>query len=326
MASLHGNPLRVNSSLPIEPLRRSSPPVVGFGLVLCLALLNAECRPAAAQGKSEPPPERDYPQKYYHSFKGGVARPPALRFSGQGAADYVKFEPEGLRITLPAGASPAQNRSLGLVAGFMVHGDCEITTSFELLVEPTPDEAGSQTRFTLRAALSGPTPNLVTLSRRVAKDGATFFLWSSLVDKATGVEEKKNFALRTAAKTGRLRLVRTGPNIASYVAEGGEGEAFRLVKQLPFGVDDLKEIGIVGATGSPQATLDVRVFDFLVRAEALPGLDGAIAVADSSVPAPAPTMKGWGGVLLIGLVVTLSLALGLWLLVRGRLPKKVEDA
>ena len=58
--------------------------------------------------------QRDYPQKYYHSFKGEAAMPAGWNFVGKGAQQYVKFEPEGLRITLPAGSSPGQNQSLGL--------------------------------------------------------------------------------------------------------------------------------------------------------------------------------------------------------------------
>ena len=135
------------------------------------------------------------------------------------------------------------------------------------------------------------------------------------MNEATGKEEQKNNSLPTHAKTGQLRLVRTGSILANYAAEGSEGE-FKLLKEHPFGAEDLKGIGIIGATGSPKAGLDVRVTDILIRAESFPGLD--VAKNAPKVPADNPSSGGLAGALLIGLIVTLTLALGVWLFVRRR--------
>ncbi len=278
-----------------------------------------------AQGNpiAEPAAAPQYPQKYYHSFKGDTAKPVELHYTGQGAPQYVKFEPEGLRITLPAGSAPGKNVSLGLMAGFRVQGDCEITTAFEILAEPTVADAGSQTRFTLRADLDRPGKNMVTLSRRVAPDGNTFFMWWTMTNETTGNEDKKNHSVRATTKSGRLRLVRTRSNVASYVADGDEDE-FHLVQEQPFGPGDLKDVGIVAATGSPKATLDVRVFDLLIRAKSFSEPDAIRTLSSKSASDSART--GPAIALVFGLLFTVILGLGLWFYVRRRRSSEAEPA
>src|SRR5262249_50799560 len=76
-----------------------------------------------------------------------------------------------------------------------------------------------------------------------------------------------------------------------------------LLKQFPFGTEDLKLIRIVGGTGGPDATLDARITDFRVRAPSLPRTD--------SEAAHPVRWKTWltGAILGLGLLIFL----GLWL-------------
>jgi hypothetical protein len=143
------------------------------GLFLCAATL----APGQAQ---EPRPA--LPQEYYQSLKGTPEDGQVFRLLGPDAQHYVKFEPEGLRITLPLGWG-GERPSTGLVAGLAVKGDFEITIGFEILKEPEPADAGeSGTRLSLGVFQDTPKPNVATISRStVAKTGRKVFVaWTSL--------------------------------------------------------------------------------------------------------------------------------------------------
>jgi hypothetical protein len=199
-----------------------------------------------------------------------------------------------------------------------VRGDFEITVSFEILQEPGRADVGAQpTRFTLDAVLDRPGKlpgsNVATLSRRVDKSAGTqFYTWRRLWNEDGGVHEEKGNGFPTRARSGRLRLVRSGSEVSFLVAEGSVTE-FTFLHKYSLGTDDLKSIHLLGSTGSSTAALDVRVTDLRVRADSLPNRP------DPGVAAPKALGKGW---LTAGLALALVLAAGagagLWLGQRHR--------
>ncbi len=78
-------------------------------IVLCAGMV-AVWNINGAQNMNVPPMDgRGYPQTFYQSFKGNPVKPPKMHFVGRDAQEFVKFEPEGLRITLPSRqATPTQ--------------------------------------------------------------------------------------------------------------------------------------------------------------------------------------------------------------------------
>ena len=52
---------------------------------------------------------------------------------GAGAAQFVKYEADGLRIALPAGKS---QRPTGVVTTFGLSGDFDVSAGYEILHEP----------------------------------------------------------------------------------------------------------------------------------------------------------------------------------------------
>src|SRR5262245_4715704 len=67
-------------------------------LALCLFVM------AGAGGAQTPQKEmsaKDYAQTYFQSFKGKAASPPGWELYRQDGQRRVRFEPEGLRLTLP---------------------------------------------------------------------------------------------------------------------------------------------------------------------------------------------------------------------------------
>jgi hypothetical protein len=77
-------------------------------------------------------PDKKYATEYHHSFKGEAPNPADFEKMGPDSAECVKFEPDGLRITLPAGVAGSRPGT-GVVTGFGVHGDFEITIGYEIL-------------------------------------------------------------------------------------------------------------------------------------------------------------------------------------------------
>jgi WD40 repeat protein len=212
-------------------------------------------------------------QESYQSLQG-AEKGASVELVGKDAAQVVKFEPAGLRLTLSPGKA-ATNAGIGVIAARAMKGDFEITVSFELLQEPEAEDAGTQTRFSLAVNLNKPnTGDMATFSRRMTAKGPHFFTWTSLRDKETGKDKYMGREFPTKAKAGRLRLVRTGSLLSYYTAEGSNSE-FTFLQQYPFGAEDLKDVRLMVAPGGPKAALDVRVTDLRIRAEALPGTAAA---------------------------------------------------
>ncbi len=171
---------------------------------------------------------------------------------------------------------------------------------------------------------------MVAHHRRVTQRGNDFFVWRSLKSDMSGRNEQISASRPTSAMNGRLQLVRKGSTIAANVAEGPGGE-FTLLKEYPFGDEDVNDVAIVAATGGPEAALDVRITDFMIRATSFPSTaaDKVVAVpTGTTVPNNLgdDTAKGkLAAVLLIGLLITVSIAFALWFVVRRRPGVVVSD-
>jgi predicted RNA-binding Zn-ribbon protein involved in translation (DUF1610 family) len=280
-------------------------------------------------------PEKNYAQSYFQSFKGKGAIPTGWDFIGPEADSCVHFEPAGLRMTLPTGWGGSRPPT-GLKTLFGVKGDFELTMSFEILKEPNPADTGKGgTRLSLSALKDTPlknTPNseVATINRSTGEQGGVFVAWARLWDQKADkkVQPVKNVA--TVAKTGRLRLIRSGADLYYCTAEEAK-EDFTFRAKFRFGAEDLLRVQIIGSTGGDKAALDVRVTDLRIRADAIPDMPAgeldatatptATPVAPLAAPPPTTGGKGWLIAALIVVLVfllLLALALGTWLYVRQR--------
>jgi hypothetical protein len=250
---------------------------------------------------------------YYHSFAGNPEMRQGWELIGPDAASYVRFEPEGLRITLPLG-EPRANANVGLSTFVNIHGDFEITVRYEILKEPAPEESPRQTRFTVYVPLvgKGPSgPNRATFSYKFTNAaGGEYFPWLLLGEPGARKDQIRTegevFPART--KAGRLRLTRTGDQIAYWVAEDGDKD-FRRLHETAFSAEDIKNIGLFVALGGPMATMDVRVIDLLVRADALANVPTSIATP--------PRWRVWQVVMGLATLATVML-IAAWRLRRAR--------
>jgi RNA polymerase sigma factor (sigma-70 family) len=268
----------------------------------------------AAEGA--PTPKTAYAREVYHSFADPKANHDAFEFTGPDANDCVKYESEGLRITLPIGY-PGRRFTTGVAYNLAVKGDFEITVTFEILREPSPSDTGQGTSVGFGIDLNTRFYNRATFSRGM-REGPQYFTWFQLSDENTGKpvrDELRPFA--ATAKTGRLRMVRTGNVLSYYVAEG-TSQDFVYLRHHPFSDTDVRTIRIGGGTGGPQASLDSRVVDVRVRADWLPevGASGG----------PMSHHRGLWALLIIAVAVCLCGALAVWLFYqKGRFRQKQEE-
>jgi hypothetical protein len=285
----------------------------GLPALLCLLALGSWTGGGAGAQDAQKD-KKESGQEFYQSFKGPSWDRQLFKLMGPNADQYVQAEPAGLRITLPEGV-PGEGTGTGLVNHCVVQGDFEITVGYEILHEPDPTEAKDTTRFSLGISLDRPKKNMASFSRQVSRRFARtqYLTWQSLWDEAAGKDQEQAFAVATPVKAGRLRMVRTGNLLAFEAAEGFDG-AFERIKEYPFGSQNLKEVRILGATGGPQASLDVRVFDVRIRAAALPTLPTGDRLP-AAEPEPPIRRKGFlAAALGVGLMVIVSL--GMWLYLR----------
>ncbi len=229
------------------------------------------------------------------------------------AEEYFRFEPEGLRVSFPLGFPKRRGGNVGLITTFPIKGDFEITVRFEILKEPDPaDTVLGGTGLGLVIKLDKPHDENVALNRTVLpKQGSRFttyqYKWVDGKDRSTLQQ------FPTSAKTGQMRLIRTGQLLSYQVAEEASNE-FTVLHEQAFGTEDLKQVRLTGFTGGPKAAVEGRFTDLRIRAPSLPDL----------APVEPEKVRGARWLLAVGLllvVVALIVGAGLYLRERQRRPQ-----
>src|ERR1019366_5040579 len=143
---------------------------------------------------------------------------------------------------------------------------------YEIFAEPRPADAGDGggTRISLTVNLNKPGLNEAAIRRKVTMTQEPHILtWRTLRKEADSKPEEMGNMFPVKAKMGRLRLVRTGADLAYYLSEGADKE-FTLLQTFPLGADDVKNVQIFGSSSSETASLDARFTDLRLRATSLP--------------------------------------------------------
>ncbi len=183
----------------------------------------------------------------------------------------VESGPGGVRILIPAGRDKPPPAGITLTT--VVHGDFEITTQFEILKADVP-ATGSGVGVGLDAQVANGPKNVVSLARRVVSGGAGVFVTDRAMGTADGKETHRTQIFPANTTAGKLRLKRVGSVVHFQIAEGDSAE-FTELDQVEIGTEDIQYIQAGGHTGGSNAGLDMRLLDFTVEAEDLPGLPGA---------------------------------------------------
>lgn len=227
--------------------------------------------------------------------------------------EEVRFEPAGVRITLSNGNGvppPA-----GLKTNVTIHGDFEITGSYEILKADRPTN-GYGVGVSLYAAIDPNTNDAVSLSRRLMPDGTTLFMSNRMTPEKDGL--KHNYkAIPSRAAVGKLRLQRVGSKVRFLIADGGH-ENFVPVDEVEFSTKDVCYVQLGGNTGGSPSGLDLRLLDFTLRAGKVDDREDFSADTSTAGPPKAGVKGGLAAAVFLGLVLTLAAILGVRRYVRQR--------
>jgi hypothetical protein len=237
----------------------------------------------------------------YQDFRNQGDVVPGLTLVGEHVAKYSTPEPEGLRVTFPVKRETVA--SLGVQGTSEVHGDFEITGTYELFSADVPARATNVVGVNI-FIMEGPD------GKRHARIGRfntpQGHLYGMLFFDAKNPKANAGLRLPTGEKAGQLRLVREGNRLSYQVKDGTTEGRFREVLHADFGTDDLTVVRYVVNTSEEPCAVDARLVDFRIHSGS--------AAQPAATPATPPP-RGWWKVWLV-LPLALAVPLGVWLAVR----------
>lgn len=209
------------------------------------------------------------PWKYHEPFRGNPHQAKDFTRLGTDAAQCVKYEDQGLRITLPAGKS---RPTTGVGTTFGLKGDFDVSVRYEILHEPEPADAGQSntgTRISLTVKLDETYE--AAIRRKITPEQPVHILtWRRMRPPGATKDLNNGAIFPVKEKSGRLRLERRGTELSYYHSDGDM--EFKLLTTFPFVADDIQSIQRFGETSGPKAALDARFSDLHITATSPPPL------------------------------------------------------
>lgn len=222
-----------------------------------------------AEAKAEPKADNgELKAEFYVDFRGAKFdrdRLVPLGVDTLYAWRLLNPEPKGLRITVPDHQGE-KKPYLGVAPLVTIHGDFEITASYEILTLDRP-----QGHSYPGASLELRTEKMqkqAGLRRCIMPDGVDAYRVRILA----GAKAPEAQEFPAQGKTGKLRLVRTGEIVEYSVAEG-QGNDFRILARGAFGASPIALLRLDVSTGGSRTTADVLWKDLKIRAVALKPVD-----------------------------------------------------
>ena len=253
----------------------------------------------------------ELPTVLYQDFRNNPL-PAELYLWNVRVNDHVQFQPEGLLIQVPKTYAINPKAGIGLRTRFGLKGDFDIRATFVGFVGVSPPAGGGVHLGMYMHSLGGGD---VQLSRAVRPNNNQGILWKWFTRPyAEGMTP-------SADNSGRLRFKRTKSTLYLMWAPGVQGDNFQTIHQCHFGNSDIGWAALnVNTSGAP-CDITVRLLDWRFRGQ----IENTPAFTGSSEP-PEPVEEpiidtakgGLAGALFIGLVITLAIALGVWLFIRRR--------
>jgi serine/threonine protein kinase/predicted RNA-binding Zn-ribbon protein involved in translation (DUF1610 family) len=227
--------------------------------------------------------------------------------------ERVRCERAGVRVTLSAGDEVRW--SSGLATDATIHGDFEITGSFEILKADRP-QTGYGVGVGLYAAVDRDTNDSVSLARRLMSDGTTRFVSDRMTPTKDGLHHQSKW-VRSTANAGKLRLQRVGSRLRFFVADQGQSD-FVLVDDVEFSNEDIELFKFEASAGGSKSGLDCRLLDFTLRVDKLTDTGDFTADRFSDASSEVKPRK-WliALTLCVGLLLSCGAA-GWWLFTRQR--------
>ncbi len=291
-------------------------------ILACLFLAAIQFTVAGQEPKiiPDPPKPSNSGTDFYHDFRNKKSLDGNFRLYGADAANRVKSEPEGLRITLPGNAKSPDG--LGVICRTPVKGNFEITLGYEILQIAKPKDLWGN-GFELYIETDTPTKESVALNRIVRPSGADVYFSGRMRTNAKGGHERTERGNDIPAKgnAGQLRISRNGSITVMSAAEQGSEESQTLYR-YDLGTEDVASIRLAAIPGNTPFVVDLRLID--LRARELPNIaapvDPSVKFVDKSKAPPRTAL--WLSLLLIAVVTVIT---GLWLWMRKSRGKSKEE-
>lgn len=267
------------------------------------------------------PAPREYTEQLNIQFGKGLDAYPELQFFGIGVDEFHRFEPKGLRFTLPA--ERERVNEVGVEFRKAIRGDFELTLAYELLEIPIPGPiSGAGVLF--EAQFDTPDSMKANVTRTQKDKGANFGSSYFTADE-TGKYTRHSLNYPRAnekARNGRLRLTRTGIKVEMQANEGG---GFRPIASQDLNGADVVAVRASVTSGYKSLLVDVRFANLELRWNPAAKVAAPAPVNDArpepAVNQPPATTRTWvyivigAALLLLGLLVAIMLA---WLLLGRR--------
>jgi hypothetical protein len=251
-------------------------------------------------------------EDFYQDFRIKGLDPEVFALTGQDAAQCVKVEPEGVRITLPAGRKSAS--TVGLVLRAPVQGDFEITTGYEIL-QADPPKAGIGAGFTTYLMTNSPTKEATEFFHFVRPSGSEAYGCARLTTTPDGrriMMPGLDLADHPVlGKAGQMRVTRVGSQTVLSAAREGSSD-FKGLYQFDLGSADVVVLRVGANPGNVPNPLDVRLRDFRARFKGVAASLGVVPEAE----------RGSHLLLALALAAAIALAGLLFWLYRRRAEKR----
>jgi hypothetical protein len=174
---------------------------------------------------------------------------------GPGAGRLIKVEAEGLRITLPKDRESLSQ--VGFSIPLKVHGNFEITATFEIVEAETP-KIGYGVGATMGV------DDRARVGRYARPRGEQVILWDfwPVVDS---VRKFEGGASPCVVTVGRMRLQRIGTILHFLWSAETSGENFDEIHTTEYGIEDTRFFTFVAESSGQPCAVDIRLVDIRIR-------------------------------------------------------------
>jgi Protein of unknown function (DUF1583) len=234
---------------------------------------------AAQQAGSTPEPTKPrLAVEFRQDFRDSKLDTRTMSRVGGDAEQFVRTDPAGLRIRIPAGLN--NHEAVGIAPRCRVHGDFEITVSFTIVKADTPIR-GYGVGASVWVETNTATNEALTIERGIIpKEGERF-----TSTRVSGYPLDRKYNVRRAlatSRSGKLRMERVGTKVTTSYADGDK--PFRVLRTVELGPEDVTLVRLAAETGVSDHSVEVLFEDLTIRADALPGLRLPASKAPATTP------------------------------------------
>jgi hypothetical protein len=214
--------------------------------------------------------------QFHHDFRKSGYPLDKFRPNGPNAEKWIKAEPEGLRIAIPADKA-ASAAAAGVAPNFKIKGDFEVTVAYEILSAGPPQD-GYGTGLEVYLMTDTEKKEAVAFDRRTLPGGGEVYACSRNTTNAQGQRQFLGQGdVPAKGKAGRIRIIRIGPKVVLAVEDEMQ-KGFRVTHRVDLGTEDLALLRFAANAGRGAIDVDVRVHELAIRcaqADALRPIAGA---------------------------------------------------